>query len=131
MKSFDRAFIRYLLTGALNTGLTYLLYLLILAVAPYQVAYTVAYVSGIFTSYIFNSLFVFREALDWKKAIKYPLVYVVQYLIGLIVLSALVEALSIEPSIAALLNIIVTIPITFILSRAIIQPKDKKQSVEM
>ncbi|MEO1646494.1 MAG: GtrA family protein, partial [Chloroflexota bacterium] len=67
--------LRYIIVGGLNTGITYLIYLLVLLFAQYIIAYTVSYVSGIVISYVLNSLLVFRQPLQWSKAIQYPVVY--------------------------------------------------------
>ncbi|MEO1287406.1 MAG: GtrA family protein [Chloroflexota bacterium] len=112
--------LRYILVGGLNTGITYLIYLLVLLFAQYIIAYTVSYVSGIVISYVLNSLFVFRQPLQWSKAIQYPVVYVVQFVIGSILITFFVEVLAIDPSLAALANVIVLLPISFILTRFIL-----------
>ncbi|MEO0595298.1 MAG: GtrA family protein [Chloroflexota bacterium] len=112
--------LRYILVGGLNTGITYLIYLLVLLFAQYIIAYTVSYVSGIVISYVLNSLLVFRQPLQWSKAIQYPVVYVVQFIIGSILITFFVEVLAIDPSLAALANVIVLLPISFILTRFIL-----------
>ncbi|MEL6402826.1 MAG: GtrA family protein [Chloroflexota bacterium] len=112
--------LRYILVVGLNTGITYLIYLLVLLFAQYIIAYTVSYVSGIVISYVLNSLLVFRQPLQWSKAIQYPVVYVVQFIIGSILITFFVEVLAIDPSLAALANVIVLLPISFILTRFIL-----------
>ena len=117
---FNLTFIRYLMVTVLNTLTTYALYLLGLRLMPYPLAYSSAYLAGIFIAYALNSLFVFRQPLSWKKALQYPLVYVVQYLLGLFMLTVLVEMLRVDAQFAALLNVVVTLPITYVLSRFIL-----------
>ena len=56
MRQTLRELARFLAAGAVNTALTYAIYLLLLAIAPYLVAYTVAYVSGIAISYLLLSV---------------------------------------------------------------------------
>jgi putative flippase GtrA len=123
MKYINSEFIRYVAVGLVNTALTYGVFVLCLRLMPYQVAYTVAYVLGIGTSYVLQSWLAFREPLSWKKAIQYPGVYVVQYILGLFFLSVLVTYLMIAPEIASLVNIVLTIPITFFLTHYIIKKK--------
>ncbi|MGA7817085.1 GtrA family protein, partial [Caballeronia sp.] len=71
--------LRFIVGGAANTGFTYVIYLLLKRVVPYQVAYLVAYCCGVVFAYWFNAVFVFKVPLSWKGAMSYPVVYVVQY----------------------------------------------------
>src|SRR5437868_5451334 len=80
------AFCRFLISGGTNTILTYLIYVGLVLVLPYPVAYTITTILGIFSSYILNARFVFRRKLSLTVALQYPLVYVVQYVLGLCLL---------------------------------------------
>jgi putative flippase GtrA len=116
-------FARFLAAGAVNTGLTYAIYLLLLALAPYFVAYSVAYASGIAISYLLQTRFVFRTERRVATALKFPLVYLAQYAVGSAVIVLLVEAAGVRESIAAIVAIVVSIPVTFVLSRIVLQPR--------
>ena len=109
--------VRYVLAGVLNTGATYALFYALLYVLPYAKAYTVAFVAGIGLSYALNARFVFAAPIRLASALAWPLVYLVQYLVGLAVLALLVERFGIAPAAAAIVAIIVTVPLTFFLSR--------------
>lgn len=128
MKSINLEFVKFLFFGLLNMGLSYLFYLLALQLMPYLLAYTLSYIAGILISYFLNSIFVFKTDLHWKKALQYPLVYLAQYLLGSITLGFFVEALALPPSIAALINTIFLVPISFILSRLILRRNPQKLS---
>jgi putative flippase GtrA len=125
MKFINPEFVRYVAVGIGNTLLTYILFIIGVRLMPYQWAYTLVYILGIVTSYVLQSLLVFRQPLNWRKAIQYPAVYVIQYFLGLLFLAILVELLHIPPEIASLVNLMLTIPITFLLSKKIINPKTK------
>jgi putative flippase GtrA len=114
-------FFRFVIGGFINTGVTYVLFLLLQQVMPYQIAYTLVYLIGILFSYWLNSRFVFRQAMTVQKAVQYPIVYVVQYVMGIVLMSILVEVLAVSPALAAPLVIIAAIPVTFVLSRFIIK----------
>jgi putative flippase GtrA len=116
-----REFILFVLVGALNSAITYGLYLLLLFLVRYPVAYTCSYLAGIFISYYLNARFVFRERLRLSSALRYPVVYVVQYLIGLTLLYLLVEVFRLNKQIAPLAVIVFSVPITFVLSRYVIR----------
>jgi len=116
---------RFLVAGALNTGLTYLAYLLLLRVVSYRWAYSISYVAGIFLSFVLNSLFVFRVPLRWGRLLPYPSVYLVQYLLGLCVVYAGVELLGWDERLMPLAALAVTVPVSFVLTRWILGGKSR------
>lgn len=109
------------LVGAANTVLTYGLYAVLLFLFSYKVSYSLAYVSGIFISYYLNSRLVFRESVSLSKFIQYPLVYLVQYGLGIIILYVAIDILGCSQWLAPLAVIAVSLPVTFGLSRYIIK----------
>lgn len=113
-------FARFLLVGASNTLFSYLIYLSLLTVMPYIAAYTLAYCAGVVLSYFLNVYFVFKKRVSIASFLKFPLVYVIQYCLGGLVLWLLVSA-GIGPTLAMVGVIIVTIPVTFLASRFILK----------
>ena len=83
-------FARFLFAGAVNTGISYAAYLLLLTVLPYLAAYAISYLLGIVLSYLLLTRFVFRAPPRLSTAVRFPLVYVAQYLLGSAVLALLV-----------------------------------------
>ena len=75
------AFPRFLIAGAVNTGLTYVLYLGLLLLIPYVWAYSVTYAVGIGTGYLLNARWVFKRVPSLSSATAYPLTYVLNYLL--------------------------------------------------
>jgi putative flippase GtrA len=69
MKTIAGEFTGFLVVGAVNTDLTYVLFLVL-------VAYTVASVVGM--SYVLNALFVFKGRHSTGAMFKFPFVYVFQ-----------------------------------------------------
>lgn len=120
MKPLVGQAVRFLLSGAANTALTYAIYLLLLPALDYQRAYAVAFVSGIAFSYVMNVRFVFRVRANWRSAVLFPLVYLIQYLVGLAVLHVAIERLGIPREYALLASIAVSIPLTFLCSRLLL-----------
>lgn len=118
---FDHPFTRFLISGGINTGLTYLIYLALIPLMAYSLAYSVSYVTGIVIAYVINTRFVFQAKMQVKSALLYPLVYVVQYVAGVLLLVLLVENLGVDERLAPILIIILTTPLTFILNRVIIK----------
>jgi putative flippase GtrA len=121
MRFISRDFLRFLLWGGINTFITFGIYAVLLKVVPYPVAYTIAYVSGIFTSYCLNTLRVFRKRLSLRRALQYPFVYLVQYLAGLLVLYVLIEMTHLNKLIASPIAVIMTTPLTFLLAGLVIK----------
>jgi putative flippase GtrA len=109
------------LVGGANTVLGYVLFVLLTPFMHYGIAYSISYVIGVVFAYVANSLFVFHEPLAWRKFMAFPLVYVVQYLIGITLLPVLIEVLGFDPLIAQPVVIVVTMPVTYLLSRLIVR----------
>lgn len=112
-------FVRFLATGASNTVASYAVYLALLPFVHYLVAYTIAYLFGIGLSYALMTRFVFQTTARWSTALRFPLVYVVQYLLGSSIIHVLVAYAGVRPFLAALLAMIVTVPATFVLARVV------------
>lgn len=110
-------FVRFIVSGAANTGITYLLYLLLLPLLGYLKAYSAAYVIGVVLSYWLNSVFVFRQPMSWRTLLRFPLVYVVQFTLTGALLWLFVDVLGIDERFALLGAIAVTVPVTFLAAR--------------
>ncbi len=109
---------RFVVAGAVNTGLTYALYLLLLQALPYAISYTIAFLLGIGLSYAINRQFVFRVNGSVGTMFAFPLVYVVQYAVSIVVVAAWVEALG-DKVFAPLAGVAAALPVTYLLSRRI------------
>ena len=114
---------RFVLGGLLNTVLSYAVYFACQLFLPYQLAYAIAYVFGVMLSYRINVAFVFRTQHSAAKAMAFPLVYLVQYVTGALLLALLVEWLGMPQEIAPLAVIVLTIPLTFVLSRFVLRAR--------
>lgn len=111
----------FIAVGGANTAVTYTLYLLASQVVFYQVAYAFAYGCGILISYGLNLRYVFRSGSSWRKFLQYPMVYIAQYAVGAASLWILVEWLGVSSVYALFFTIILTLPVTFIFSKGILQ----------
>lgn len=113
-------FVRFLLVGATNTAFSYALFWLLYKAMPYLAAYTVAYCAGIVLSYFLNVHFVFRARRSLASFLRFPFVYLIQYGLGALVLWLLVKA-GLDPRLAMVGVIVVTIPVTFLASRFVLK----------
>lgn len=119
MKFTNENFIRFLFVGLGNTISTYLLYLLLINYISYNLAYSISYVAGIILSYYLNACFVFKQKMSITTFMKFPLVYVAQYLMNIVFMNVFIEYCNINITIAPILVIILATPITFILSKLV------------
>lgn len=115
--------LRFIVAGGVNTALTLVLYLALLAILPHTVAYTVTFMVGVVLSYVLNRSFVFRSAGGFTTMLLFPVVYVVQYLVGLLVVLAWVDLLGLPAALASIAAVIVTLPITYGLLRWVFATK--------
>lgn len=112
-------FTKFLVSGGFNTIVTYGLYLVLLSFFPYTTSYTVSFLVGIVLAYLLNRYFVFNAHNGIKSVLLLPLVYILQYGMSMLVLWFWIEQLSLAAQLAPLAAIVVTVPITFILSKYI------------
>ena len=112
--------LRFVVVGAANSGFTYLLYLALLKGVSYRWAYSLAYVVGIFLSFFLNSSFVFHVPPRWRTLVRYPVVYIVQYLTGYAVIYAAVDLAGLDSRLGPVAVLAVTVPVSFLLSRRVL-----------
>lgn len=118
-KFIKMVFARFLIGGILNTAITYLLYFSLLPFFSYKIAYTAAFILGILVSYGLNALFVFKAKVAIKSMIRFPLIYLIQYLLGMALVTTLIEYVGVATWLAPMIVIVITVPLTFVLSRLI------------
>ena len=121
-----RSFARFLLVGLANTAASYALFVLLEVVLPYLIAYAIAYAAGIVLSYLLNTAVVFRVARSWSTFVRFPLVYVLQFVLGSSIIVLLVEGLAIEPRVAALVALAVTVPVTYFAARFVLRGRGNR-----
>ncbi|MFN3235530.1 MAG: GtrA family protein [Pseudomonadales bacterium] len=112
---------RFLTSGAFNTLLSYLMFLFFNLYFEYLVAYTLAYVFGVFSAYALHSIFVFREKLSFMKSAQYQVMYVLLYVVSITTVYLLVELLNSPEALAPVLAMLVTVPVSYILGRLVIK----------
>jgi putative flippase GtrA len=110
-------FVRFLISGGVNTLCTYLLYLALLQVLPYWMSYAIAFITGIVLAYVLNRIFVFGSPRSERRAAMLPAVYLAQYLAGSVIVFAWVGLLGFNAALAPAVSIVITIPLTYAASR--------------
>ena len=120
-----RELVTFVIIGGINTLVTGAVFIAISEVIEYELAYALTYVLGIALSYWMNSRWVFRVPMTWKKLVQFPLVYLAQWACGAVLLYVFVEGAGIHKNYAAFLIPVVTVPITFVISRVILKTKPR------
>jgi len=110
-------FFRFIVSGGLNTAITYGVYLALLQQLSYQISYSIAYMSGVVISYAFNRSFVFKNHRGLRSILLFPLIYVTQYGFGMLLLWLWIDMAGLSDKLAPLMVVAVTLPLTYVLSR--------------
>ncbi len=116
-------FIKFIGAGVINTVASYLLYVILVLFLNYQISYAIAFVFGIILSFVLNTKYVFEVEQTFKKFILFPLVYIVQYLLGAIMMNIIVEMIGVNKFFAPLVVTICLLPVSYLLSKKILQNK--------
>lgn len=114
---FENELGRFLIAGGTNTALTLALYYWLNLFIHYQLAYGLAYVAGVIISYFLNARFVFEATPCWRSFFSFPLIYVFQLLLNIVLLRLLIEVLGWPEWFSPLVVIVLGIPVIFLLSR--------------
>ena len=106
--------------GLVNTGVTYILYLVLLLFLNYHTAYAIAYVAGIALAFALNSRIVFGTEWSIVRMLIYPIIYIVMYLVNAPLLSLFVSGLKLPKAFAPLLVTASTLPLGYLLNKVIL-----------
>lgn len=113
-------FLRFLVMGGINTLVAYIVYLILLNWMRYEIAYSLGYAVGICVAYALSAVFVFRKPMSKRSAVRFPLVYVVQFLISLGLLKIAVDWIHLPEWFAFCVAVVLTIPATFLMTRHVV-----------
>jgi putative flippase GtrA len=93
---------------------------------PYWASYSITFIGGVVMSYYLNRKFVFGSHRGWKSVILFPLVYVVQYFLGLLILWLWVDKAGLSEKTGPLVVIGITTLATYAMSHWIFVENHKK-----
>lgn len=110
-------FARFVAVGVLNTAASYGVYLVLLLVVDYRVAYTVAYLAGLGGGYFAHARLVFGARPAAASLLAYLATYGAMYLVSLAVLYLAVDRWSWPQPAGMLAALLVTVPVSFVLLR--------------
>jgi putative flippase GtrA len=107
----------FAITGILSTLIMFGLYVILYQFINYQYSYLIAYIISVITLYFMN-IFVFKGIMSLKTFLEFPLIYLLQYVVGATSLEFIVW-LGFSVTYAPLVVVIVLLPITFLLNRIV------------
>ena len=107
----------FAITGILSTLIMFGLYVMLYQFINYQYAYLIAYTISVIALYFMNR-FVFKGIMSLETILEFPLIYLLQYVLGAISLEFIVW-LGFSVTYAPLVIVIILLPVTFILNRIV------------
>ncbi|MET8125766.1 GtrA family protein [Streptomyces sp. NPDC005231] len=122
---------RLALVGVVNTGTYYGCYLALLTVLPYLAAHVIAFALSMTGSFLLNSYFTYRTRPTWRKFLLFPITNAANFVITTGGVWLLVDRAGFSSRYAPLVAALAAIPITFVVSRAImLRPDARPKAVE-
>jgi len=117
-------FIKFGLVGASNTLISYsIYYIALLAGLHYQLGNLIAYVITVFISYLINGNWVFKKQENetrgfWRPLLKVYISYgLTSLLLNSILLYVQIDLFGMKEEIAPIINLVITIPLNFLLNK--------------
>lgn len=113
-------FIKFCLVGVSNTAISLAVYYIFILINRelYIIGNVTGFVISVLNSYFWNSRFVFQKKNERGKTIlKTFMAYGTTLILGTVLLYVFVELMYVSEFIAPLINLIVTIPINFLLNK--------------
>jgi len=116
-----RQFIKFGIVGVSNTLISLAIYYIFVFISKdlYNVGYTVGFVVSVLNAYFWNNKFVFKKSQEGntKPLIKTFISYGSTFLLGMVLLNVMVKHFGISEYIAPIINLLITIPINFLLNK--------------
>ncbi|CAC6063360.1 Putative sugar translocase in surface polysaccharides biosynthesis [Staphylococcus aureus] len=115
--------LKFIIVGGINTLNYYIVYLLLLKLLhiEYMISHITGFLVAFVISYYLNCYFVYRVKPTWRKFISFPITQIVNVSLQTVLLYVFVSWLNLPAEIAPFAGLIITIPITFILSKWILK----------
>lgn len=115
--------LKFIIVGGINTLNYYVVYLLLLKLLhiEYMISHITGFLVAFVISYYLNCYFVYRVKPTWRKFISFPITQIVNVSLQTVLLYVFVSCLNLPAEIAPFAGLIITIPITFILSKWILK----------
>ncbi|WP_040285083.1 GtrA family protein [Sporosarcina koreensis] len=124
MPKFEvREFISFAVVGVINTATYYAFYLL--GLKGLGLAYMIAHFGAVFLSmvisFFLNSYVTYKVKPTLKKFLIYPVTQLVNIVVTAVLLYLLVDGLGMSSTIAPLAALIITVPVTFVVTGKVLK----------
>ncbi|EOD4335859.1 flippase GtxA [Staphylococcus aureus] len=115
--------LKFIIVGGINTLNYYVVYLLLLKLLhiEYMISHITGFLVAFVISYYLNCYFVYRVKPTWRKFISFPITQIVNVSLQTVLLYVFVSWLNLPAEIAPFAGLVITIPITFLLSKWILK----------
>ncbi|HFJ5367118.1 TPA: flippase GtxA [Staphylococcus aureus] len=115
--------LKFIIVGGINTLNYYVVYLLLLKLLhiEYMISHITGFLVAFVISYFLNCYFVYRVKPTWRKFISFPITQIVNVSLQTVLLYVFVSWLNLPAEIAPFAGLVITIPITFVLSKWILK----------
>ncbi|MBY0271430.1 MAG: GtrA family protein [Burkholderiales bacterium] len=113
----SRQILRFVIAGAVNTGLSVLVYQAALFVMPHGPAYVLAYLAGIAIAYMLYSRQVFDAPLGTKRFAAFVVFYLASLALGTVLNGVLIEGFGIIERLAIFITVALMLPLNYLGSR--------------
>ncbi|EUD36745.1 flippase GtxA [Staphylococcus aureus] len=115
--------LKFIIVGGINTLNYYVVYLLLLKLLhiEYMISHITGFLVAFVISYYLNCYFVYRVKPTWRKFISFPITQIVNVSLQTVLLYVFVSWLNLPAEIASFAGLVITIPITFVLSKWILK----------
>ncbi|MCC5394720.1 flippase GtxA [Staphylococcus aureus] len=115
--------LKFIIVGGINTLNYYVVYLLLLKLLhiEYMISHITGFLVAFVISYYLNCYFVYRVKPTWRKFIIFPITQIVNVSLQTVLLYVFVSWLNLPAEIAPFAGLVITIPITFVLSKWILK----------
>ncbi|HDJ5145866.1 TPA: flippase GtxA [Staphylococcus aureus] len=115
--------LKFIIVGGINTLNYYVVYLLLLKLLhiEYMISHITGFLVAFVISYYLNCYFVYRVKPTLRKFISFPITQIVNVSLQTVLLYVFVSWLNLPAEIAPFAGLVITIPITFVLSKWILK----------
>ncbi len=115
--------LKFIIVSCINTLNYYVVYLLLLKLLhiEYMISHITGFLVAFMISYYLNCYFVYRVKPTWRKFISFPITQIVNVSLQTVLLYVFVSWLNLPAEIAPFAGLVITIPITFVLSKWILK----------
>lgn len=125
IKQLDIQPVRFLGVGVLNTLVYTLSFTLLNINLPYLVAHVTSFLISAAISYVLTTVYTFGNKVSVDTAIRFPLTFLPNLIMSTIGTFLLVHFELLSDDYASIVMMLAAIPITFIVGKVLLSPKEK------